>query len=125
MSVSNPPEDELEKILLSILFGTRRRFLYKGVTYGSDEDLPGADEAITKAKAAISVYTTNKIIEAKLGGLDKPSDTASVGGNQVADPILVSELFKMVYQWGRVGVVVDSSAPAFQEQLKEVIGSLK
>jgi hypothetical protein len=45
--------------------------------------------------------------------------------NQVADPILVSELFKMVYQWGRVGVVVDSSAPAFQEQLKQVIGSLK
>ena len=69
-------------------------------------------------------YIDSKIIEAR-GGLETPSDTASVGGNQVADPILVSELFRMVYQWGRVGVVVDSSAPAFQEQLKEVIGSLK
>ena len=98
---------------------------YRNYLYEDDREILGGMLSAKEAEQAINAYTTNKIIEAKLGGLDKPSDTASVGGNQVADPILVSELFKMVYQWGRVGVVVDSSAPAFQEQLKEVIGSLK
>jgi hypothetical protein len=63
--------------------------------------------------------------EKNRGASEKPTPQEEVGGNQVVDPVLVSELFRMVYQWGKVGVVVDSSAPAFQEQLKEVIGSLK
>lgn len=32
----------------------------------------------------------------------------------------VKELFDMVYQWGRVGAVVDYKAPAFQRDIKEL-----
>jgi hypothetical protein len=34
------------------------------------------------------------------------------------------ELFKMVYQWGRVGVVVDHNAPAFQSELRALLETL-
>jgi hypothetical protein len=33
----------------------------------------------------------------------------------------VKELFTMVYQWGRVGIVTDEHSPAFREQLREVM----
>lgn len=32
----------------------------------------------------------------------------------------VKKLFEMVYQWGRVGIVVDYKAPAFQQAIKEI-----
>jgi hypothetical protein len=32
-------------------------------------------------------------------------------------PSIEEELFKMVYQWGRVGIVVDYTAPAYQQML--------
>lgn len=39
------------------------------------------------------------------------------------------KLFKMVYQWGRFGLVVDHTAPAFNDQLlklyDEVLKSFK
>lgn len=31
------------------------------------------------------------------------------------------ELFDMVYQWGRVGIVVDENAPAFNSVLDELV----
>jgi len=31
------------------------------------------------------------------------------------------ELFEMVYQWGRVGIVTDEKAPAFQQTVAELI----
>lgn len=31
------------------------------------------------------------------------------------------DLFKMVYDWGRVGIVVDYHAPAFQSELKKLL----
>lgn len=31
----------------------------------------------------------------------------------------IQELFNMVYQWGRVGIVTDYTCPAFQDKLKE------
>ena len=34
---------------------------------------------------------------------------------------LEKELFEMVYQWGRAGIVVDFTCNAFQEKLKEII----
>jgi hypothetical protein len=34
------------------------------------------------------------------------------------------ELFDMVYQWGRVGVVTDHTCNAYQEKLKELIKEL-
>jgi hypothetical protein len=116
-------EDELDKILNKMLDFSPRR-VGRELPDGSFRQLTGV-QLREEIRTEINAYTTNKIIEAREGGLDKPSDTAPVGGNQVVDPILVSELFKMVYQWGKFGVVVDSSAPAFQEQLKEVIGSIK
>ena len=33
---------------------------------------------------------------------------------------LESELFDMVYQWGRVGVIVDENCPAFQDLMDEI-----
>lgn len=35
----------------------------------------------------------------------------------------IKELFDMVYNWGRVGVVVDFESNAFRKKLKEVISS--
>lgn len=35
----------------------------------------------------------------------------------------VKELFDMVYQWGRVGIVVDFRSPAFQKAVKEIKNS--
>jgi rubrerythrin len=32
----------------------------------------------------------------------------------------VKELFDMVYQWGRMRIVVDYQAPAFQKSIKEI-----
>jgi len=37
----------------------------------------------------------------------------------------IEELFDMVYKWGQVGIVVDSTAPAFQDKLMEVVRSIK
>jgi predicted DNA-binding WGR domain protein len=31
------------------------------------------------------------------------------------------ELFEMVYQWGRVGVITDEHCPAFKDKLAEII----
>lgn len=39
---------------------------------------------------------------------------------QPADNI-ARDLFKMVYDWGRVGIVVDYHAPAFQSELKKLL----
>ena len=36
----------------------------------------------------------------------------------------IKELFKMVYQWGRVGLVVDETAPAFQSALTTLIATI-
>lgn len=33
----------------------------------------------------------------------------------------VASLFEMVYQWGRVGIVVDETAPAFLSQLATIV----
>ena len=33
---------------------------------------------------------------------------------------LKSQLFNMVYQWGRVGIVVDENCPAFQDLFDEI-----
>ncbi len=38
---------------------------------------------------------------------------------------LEKELFDMVYAWGRIGIVVDFTAPAFQDKLQEFINSLQ
>jgi hypothetical protein len=35
----------------------------------------------------------------------------------------VKELFDMVYQWGRVGIVVDFRSPAFQKVIKKIKNS--
>ena len=37
-----------------------------------------------------------------------------------AREMVIHKLFKTVYDWGRVGVVVDENAPAFREILKEL-----
>ena len=31
------------------------------------------------------------------------------------------EIYEMVYQWGKVGVIVDDSAHAYQDSIKELI----
>ena len=31
------------------------------------------------------------------------------------------ELFEMVYQWGRVGIIVDENSPAFKETIKDLL----
>ena len=31
------------------------------------------------------------------------------------------EIFDMVYQWGRLGIVVDFTAPAYQEAIEELL----
>lgn len=33
----------------------------------------------------------------------------------------IEDLFKMVYQWGRVGLIVDENAPAFRSSLKDLV----
>lgn len=33
----------------------------------------------------------------------------------------IKELFDMVYQWGRVGIVTDHEAPAFRSQLDLIV----
>jgi len=33
---------------------------------------------------------------------------------------IAKELFNMVYQWGRIGMVVDHNAPAFKEKIIEL-----
>ncbi len=35
--------------------------------------------------------------------------------------LLVKDLFKMVYMWGRVGVKVDHTAPAYQSSIKALL----
>lgn len=40
--------------------------------------------------------------------------------NRLSD-LDIKELFDMVYQWGRVGVVVDYTAPAFVSTLADII----
>lgn len=76
----------------------------------------------------IDEYYTNKFLED--GRISKTKTTPKASGNQV-DKLsleayqLEDELFKMVYQWGRVGVVVDLTAPAFQDILKEVLEAIQ
>jgi hypothetical protein len=36
------------------------------------------------------------------------------------DDLLDKHLFDMVYQWGRVGIVVDYMAPAFQQTINDI-----
>ena len=33
---------------------------------------------------------------------------------------LESQLFSMVYQWGRVGIIVDENCPAFQDLMDKI-----
>lgn len=35
--------------------------------------------------------------------------------------IIKKELFNMVYMWGKIGIVVDENAPAFQSLIKSII----
>lgn len=39
--------------------------------------------------------------------------------------LLKKQLFQMIYQWGRVGVVVDETAPAYQDLLIELLKALE
>lgn len=34
---------------------------------------------------------------------------------------LYKELFNMVYEWGRVGIITDENSTAFQEKIKEIV----
>jgi hypothetical protein len=84
-------EDELNDILTEFAFGIIH--LQKELEHDKKHHTFTATHGHRdKALAAINAYTTNKIIEARGGGLNKPSDTASVGGNQVvALPPYVNE----------------------------------
>lgn len=33
---------------------------------------------------------------------------------------LIKEMFEMVYQWGRVGIVVDENCPAYKSVIKKL-----
>ena len=41
------------------------------------------------------------------------------------DQEMAKRLFKMVYDWGRLGIVVDFTAPAYQHGLMDVIENSK
>lgn len=69
----------------------------------------------------------NKIIEAcdyvKIGGGFPPfKHTCSTPQPEEKEEKSIGKtIFDMVYQWGRVGVVVDYTAPAYQDEIKKLI----
>lgn len=40
---------------------------------------------------------------------------------EIAREKRIKELFDMVYQWGRVGIITDEDAPAFREIIDELV----
>lgn len=72
-------QKEIEELLTQLVVDIHSKTVQGGLLLADATIFKATDKILTLYNA----YTTNKIIEAREGGLDKQSDTASVGGNQV------------------------------------------
>jgi hypothetical protein len=56
-------------------------------------------------------------------GADQPGSATPKAQGHQADKLSfeIEKLFRMVYMWGRVGIVVDENAPAFRTSLKDLV----